>query len=60
MRGKNADLADDRADRLHVASVDALTLRENVLAHDLVLSFLELLFDEFFDLRECLGAHLLR
>ncbi len=57
---EDAHLAHDGTDRLHVAPVDALPLGEDVLADDVVLALLELLFDELLDLRELVGADFLR
>src|SRR4029077_17625333 len=43
---EQTDLDRDRADLVHVAAVDALVLRKNVLANDVVLALLELFLDE--------------
>src|SRR6185312_12206206 len=42
----------DRADLVHVAPVDALVLRKNVLANDVVLALLELFLDELLVLED--------
>src|SRR6185312_11030422 len=55
---EDADLADDRPDRLHVAAVDALLLGEHVLADDVVLAVLELFLDQLLDLGKALGPDL--
>src|SRR5580658_5676409 len=55
---KNADLADDGPNRLHVASVDALSLGQNVITNDMVFSLFELVFDELFELGETRSAKL--